>query len=219
MAIIDPKEQDPAKVSRIIHPDQSPDAIAARKLATRQNIENNPVFQAIMDENKRMRKDMSMLAGQMKAITTRFHAVMDYLSKTGVLLNQPLDEEGFADGPPITPDEAQVAFWDGLKQHNIVDMPAYGIEAYLAEHMRLGDFITQIGQVQLQHGATMEEMIEKAREFNSEPRRLVKVRGDHFGLDAWLNENPNELSDEEQEALAKEFGLAKMDDEEPIAEE
>jgi hypothetical protein len=215
MTIIDPKETDPKKISRIIRPDEDPATMAARRLAARESIENNPIFQAIMEENKRMRKDMAMLAGQMKALTTRFHAVMDYLSKSGILLNQPLDEEGFADGPPVTPDEAQVKFWDTLD----VDMPAYGIEAFLAEHMRLGDFITQIGQVQLQHGATMEEMIEKAREFNNDPRRLVQLRGDHFGLDAWLNENPNNLSEEEQEALAKEFGLAKMDDEEPEQEE
>ena len=215
MAIIDPKETDPSKISRIIHPDQSPDAMAVRALTKQQNVENNPVSQALAEENKRMRKDMSMLAGQMKALTTRFHAVMDYLSKCGILLNQPLNEEGFADGPPITPDEAQVPFWDSID----VQLPTYGIEAYLAEHMRLGDFITQIGQVQLQHGATMEEMIEKAREFNSEPRRLVQLRGDHFGLDAWLNENPEGLSEEEQEALAQEFGLAKVDDEEPITEE
>ena len=216
--IIDPKDVDEKKVSRIIDPNMSPDAMAARALANKQNMESNPLFQAMKQENERMRKDVGMLAGQLRAVTTRLHAILDYFTKSGLLLSQDMDDEGFAAGEPFTPDEAADKLFERLVDEGILgSLPQYGIEAYLAEHMRLGDFIVQIGQAQMSGAVSMAEVIEKAREFNSEPRRLVQVRGDAFGLPVYLNENPDELSEEELDALGAEFGLIKFD--EPEEEE
>jgi hypothetical protein len=217
MAIRDPKDN----ISRIIDPNLSPDAVAVRGLANQQAMENNPIFKVLKADNERMRTDMRMLANQLRSLTTRFHAILDYFTNCGVMLEQELDAEGFAVGAPYSPKGCSTQIWEGLVDSGYVTMPAHGIEAYLAEHIRLGDFIVQVNQAQIARAVSMEEIIEQAREFNGDLRRLVQVKGDSFGLTEYLNANPDGMTEEELDALGAEFGLEKKDDkeEEPITDE
>jgi hypothetical protein len=212
---------DPKNVSRIINPNMSPDARAVRGLAQQQAVESNPIFIALKKDNERQRDDMRMLANQLRSLTTRFHAFIDYLSKSGIMLSQELDDEGFPIGSPFSDKESTTRLWENLVDEGLITMPSYGIEAYLAEHIRLGDFIVQINQAQIAKAVSMEEVIEQCREFNSNPRRLTQIRGDAFGLLEYLNDNPDKLSDDELGVLGLEFNLAKHvnEDEEPITEE
>lgn len=217
MAIHDPKNT----VSRIIDPNMSPDAMAARALASQQQVENHPIFKAMKTQNEKMREDMLMLANQMRSLTTRFHAILDYFTKCGLMLTQEIDEKGMPVGEPHSPAESSTMIWENLVETGLTTMPTYGIEPFLAEHIRLGEFIVQVNQAQLARAVEMPEVIKQCREFNAEESRLVQIRGDAFGLAEYLNTNPDEMTEEELDALGVEFGLAKQEElkEELIAEE
>jgi hypothetical protein len=217
MPITDPK--DVPNLSRIINPNETPEARAVRGLANQQAVEANPIFVALKKDNERMRDDMRMLANQLRSLTTRFHAFIDYLIRSGIMLEQKLDKEGFPVGDPYSAKDSSPMFWENLVDEGLTTMPKYGVEAYLAEHIRLGDFIVQVNQAQIAKAVTMEEVIEQCREFNADPHRLTYIRGDAFGLLEYLNDNPDELTDEELAKLGLEFRLAKHEDEEPITEE
>lgn len=65
---------------------------------------------------------------------------------------------------------------------------------------------------------TMRDAVNEAIKFNSDENALVKIPATSFGLVDWLNENPDNLSDEELESIGNEFGL-KMEKGEKETEE
>jgi hypothetical protein len=59
---------------------------------------------------------------------------------------------------------------------------------------------------------TMAEVVELIRNFNTAPGRILPIVGIEFGLDRYLSSNPDDLSEEECDALAAEFGLQKREE-------
>jgi len=167
------------------------------------NQQSNPLFPIV----ERMRGDMGRLMQQSKSTAIRLNAVMDYLGYLGVFLTQEMDEEGFPGGPTKTPKDAEFKLFDILYDKGIIsDWPEYGFDAFFIEHHKLSDVVMLIGQARAQ-GTSMKEIIETVREFNAEPRRITKIRGEQIGLVEYLNENPDNLSEEEITNLASEFNL------------
>jgi hypothetical protein len=195
-------------------PGQAPgaDDVAAQQVAAEQQLKNHPFFRMI----SQLEQQGQMLAMQNRVLASRFNGLMDYLNHVGLLLTQPLSKEtGLVDldVTPKTADGAEFFFFEDLVAEGVLgEMPKYGLERFIEEHVAHGHFMSEVNEGLMNHSINMDDAITKAREFNANPRRMRKVTGDQFQLPQWLTTNPDELSEEELDALAKEFGLAKHEE-------
>ena len=198
---------------KIIMPGQSPgaDDVAAQQVAAEQQLKNHPFFRMI----SQLETQGQMLAMQNRVLAARFNGLMDYMNSVGLLLSQSLDPvTGLVDDsvPPVTPEGAEIRLFEDLVAEDVLlALPSKGLERFIEEHVAHGHFMSEVNEG-LQNGQKMEDVIETARTFNANPRRLRKVNGDQFQLPQWLTKNPDELPEEDLDALAAEFGLTKHDE-------
>jgi hypothetical protein len=199
---------------KIIMPGQAPgaDDIAAQQVAAENQLKNHPFFRMI----SQLEQQGQLLAMQNRVLASRFNGLMDYLNHVGLLLTQPLDKDtGLVDDtvPPQTAEGAVSCFFEDLVVEGVLgEMPKYGLERFIEEHVAHGHFMSEVNEKLMNGTYKMEDAIEHAREFNANPRRFRKVNGDQFQLPQWLTANPDGLEEEELDALAKEFGLAKHEE-------
>ncbi|RLC98448.1 MAG: hypothetical protein DRI65_18240 [Chloroflexota bacterium] len=133
---------------------------------------------------------------------------MDYLGYIGIFLTQELDAMGCPDGPTSTPLSCTNQIFEGLVAEGLINgMPEYGFDAFFVEHQKLSDVLIMFNQARHQGSASMKEIIDAAREFNNDPKRITKIRGEQIGLVDYLNTNPDNLSEEDVVALGEEFEL------------
>ena len=159
-------------------------------------------------ELKRVKDDMVRMMQQAKATAIRLNAVMDYLGHIGLFLTQELDDMGFPVGETTTSLECENKIFEGLVDEGIINrMPTYGFDAFFVEHQKLSDMLIMLNQARYQGNVTMTEVIDAARAYNDDPKRLTKIRGEQFGLVEYLNDNPDSLSEEKVVDLGGEFGL------------
>ena len=160
------------------------------------------------EELKRVKGDVLRMMQQSKATAIRLNAVMDYLGYIGLFLTQEIDESGFPAGPTSTPLDSVNHLFEGLIDAGIINhMPAYSFDAFFIEHQKISDVLIMLNQARLTGTAKMSEVIDAARSFNEEPKRITKLRGEQIGLVEYLNDNPDKLPEEEVVALGAEFQL------------
>lgn len=202
MNINDPKNASPEDVKRIIT-GSGADHAAAR-MVQGQGAQRNPYE----EKQKLMAQDMGRMLQQSKATAVRLNAVMDYFGYLGMFLTQELDEQGYPVGPASTPPNCPFKIFEGLIDAGVIsEMPAYGFDAFFVEHNKLSDVLIMLNTAFVKGQATMTEVLESAREFNSDPQRITKIRGDQIGLRGYIEHNPDKLSDEELLALGVEFEI------------
>jgi hypothetical protein len=193
MSINDPKRF----VKKIVTPGE-----AAHQAAL--GLQGNPQG----EELKRVKDDMVRMMQQSKATAIRLNAVMDYMGYIGMFLTQELDEKGFPNGPTSTPLSCSNMIFEGLVDKGLIScMPEYGFDAFFVEHQKLSDVLILLNQARHQGNATMKDLIGAAREFNDDPKRITKIRGEQIGLVEYLNTNPDKLIMDDVVALGKEFEL------------
>jgi len=206
---------------KIIMPGQAPgaDDIAAQNVAAEQQLKNHPFFRMI----SQLERQGQLLAMQNRVLASRFNGLMDYLNHVGLLLTQPLSPDtGLVDDtvPPTTSAEAVIHLFEDLVAEGVLgELPAMGLERFIEEHVAHGHFMSSVNDGLMNGGKTMDDAIAEAREFNANPRRLRKINGDQFQLPEWLTTNPDELSEEELDALAKEFNLSKATETAEVSQE
>ncbi len=162
----------------------------------------------VAEELERVKSDMVRMMQQAKATAIRLNAVMDYLGHLGLFLTQELDEMGFSVGEPFTPLECTNKIFEGLVDQDVISgMPEYGFDAFFVEHQKLSDMLIMLNQARYQGSVSMTEIIKTARDYNNDPKRITKIRGEQFGLVEYLNDNPGNLSGDDVAALGVEFGL------------
>lgn len=160
------------------------------------------------EELKRVKGDMVRMMQQSKATAIRLNAVMDYMGYIGLFLTQELDEKGFPNGPTSTPLSCTNQIFEGLVDEGLINcMPEYGFDAFFVEHQKLSDILILLNQARYQGNATMTDLLGAAREFNDDPKRITRIRGEQIGLVEYLNENPDKLSEDDVVALGEEFEL------------
>lgn len=201
------KMRDPNKVqnrSGVVLPGSGNVESAVMDAQREKAIRQNPVFKMIED----MRKDMGQMAAQTRDFATRFHALLDMMTAAGLILTQDLDEEGFGiPGTVRSPDDSPLLF-ETLKEMEIISaMPEYGYEAYFVEHSKMLGLTMNVQRGLMTGALTTEQGIQLIRDFNAEEKRIHKISGGQFGLDDYLNGNPDNLSDDEIKALAEEFNM------------
>ena len=216
MSVRDPKDVR-NRGGRIVLPgEQRADEVAARKYRAEEALKSHPFYHMI--EN--LRQDQVQLVTMVRGMKARFNALVDYLNDNGFLVTQPQDPEtGLVSDTvdPATPPQSEMLF-DHLIDHGILEkMPKYGLERYIEEYLQHDSVMHRIA-ISRQHGGGMDKVLDLVREFNNNPRRLRKVTGEQFGLHMYLYNNPDNLSDEELEAIANEFGLQKVDETEQLEE-
>lgn len=199
------KLRDGGKGNRVITPNSEGERMAVQQLQREQAIRSNPLF-GIMEK---MKEDMQQLAIQNREITMRLHAVLDFLVDAGILLHQDLDEKGFGiPGTVATRSEATVSPFQALVDKGILDsMPNRGFEAYFVEHSKIAQLLFNLQRGIMVGALKMDRVLEMVRGFNEEEGRIHKIRGEQFGLDQYLNANPDNLPEEEIIALAEEFEM------------
>lgn len=160
------------------------------------------------EELERVKGDMVRMMQQSKATAVRLNAVMDYMGHIGMFLTQDLDEQGCPCSPTSTPLGCFNMIFEGLLDKGVIsEMPKYGFDAFFVEHQKLSDVLIMLNQARLHGTATMTQMLEAAREFNKDPKRITKIRGEQIGLVDYLNTNPDNLSEDDIVALGEEFEL------------
>ncbi len=183
--------------------------MALEQMQIENAIKGNPLFPMVAE----IKQHNKHLMAQNRSLTIKLQALMDYLAHVGILLHQDLDDDGFPDGVPYSPD---YKLFEALAESSTVniELPTYGFTTYYIEHEKRTVFLIEL-MTQLQQGvAQMDKVLELVRNFNAEPGRIVPIAGVEFGLDGYLTHNPDNLSDEECDAIAAEFGLAKSETEE-----
>jgi hypothetical protein len=207
MTIRDPK---------IIRPGSEAEAAAVRAFSQEQSMKHNPLYPRI----QALEEQFKLLVQQNRALTSRYHALMDYLSSIGLFVAQHMDSEGYVVAEETFTLSEYPPLFEGLVEKGVLKaMPSYSLEAYLAEHLRMGEMLIQFSYGINRGLSTMKDVIETVRAYNADPRRIIPIKGTHFQLDAYLAANPDSLSDEELDALAAEFGLYRVEEEEPNANE
>jgi len=216
------KMRDPKNVQnrggKVVLPGASNVDAAVMDSQREQALRQNPIFKMIED----MRKDMGQLAAQTRDFATRFHALLDMMTAGGLVLTQDLDAEGFGiPGTVRSPDDSPLLF-ETLKEMEVIsDMPEYGYEAYFVEHSKMLGLTMNVQRGLMSGALTAEQGIQLVRDFNAEEGRIHKISGGQFGLDSYLNSNPDNLTDEQITELAEEFNMPyeQVPDEEPEAPE
>jgi hypothetical protein len=187
----------------------SGEQMALEQMQIENAIKGNPLFPMVAE----IKQHNKHLMAQNRSLTIKLQALMDYLAHVGLLLHQDLDDDGFPSGEPYSPD---YKLFEALAESSAVDieLPTYGFTTYYIEHEKRTVFLIEM-MTQLQQGIkTMVEVLDMVRNFNTEPGRIVPIAGVEFGLDGYLTHNPDNLPEEECEAIAAEFGLAKSETEE-----
>jgi hypothetical protein len=195
------------KDPKIIMPGQrSGDAerMAVEQIQMENALRANPLFPIVAE----MRQQMKQLIAQNRSLTIRLQALMDYLSHTGIILHQEIDNDGIPQGEPTSPFDYK--FFDQLIEDGAVkQMPTYGYSAYYVEHEQRAIFLIEMMQLLTEGIKDMKEILDFVRNFNALPGRILPIAGIEFGLDKYLTQNPDKWSDEECDAVAAEFGLQK----------
>ena len=201
------KMRDPNKVQSrggVVLPGSGNVESAVMDAQREQALRQNPLFKMMED----MRKDMAQLAAQSRDNATRFHALLDMMAACGTVLTQDLDEDGFGiPGTVRSPDDSPMLF-EALKDMKLIaEMPEYGYEAYFVEHSKMLGLTMNVQRGLMTGALTAEQGIQLVRDFNAEEGRIHKVTGLQFGLDGYLNTNPDNLTDEQIKELAEEFNM------------
>lgn len=202
------KMRDPKKVQnragKVVLPGAGNVDAAVMSAQREQALRSNPLFKMIED----MRRDMSQMAAQIRDQATRFHALLDMNTAAGLILTQDLDNEGFGvPGTVRSPDDSPMLFESLVSGGLLTEMPEYGYEAYFVEHSKMLGLTMNVQRGLMTGALTPEQGIQMVRDFNAEEGRIHKISGGQFGLDGYLNANPDNLSDDEVRALAEEFNM------------
>jgi hypothetical protein len=174
---------------------------------------NNPLVK-LMEQTRR---ETQLIAQQNRAITDRLHALMDYLIEIGILTANGVTDDGAVDKDALPTAQGKTDFFaaldEVLESNGIPTVsPTNGFDRWLEEHVLLSEATLAINENLHQKRQTMAEALDTVRAFNSEPGRMREISGANIGLPQYLTMNPDMLSDEEQMALAQEFGLVKIDE-------
>lgn len=173
------------KPSKILTPGQAQaDDAAAQHMAMLQRNPLWPLMEQALKDIKQMKAEMSGLMNKHNMVGAMVNAMVDFFTEQGILDPVELKDEDHT-----------------FHQHvqNQIEMMQF------LPHV-VG--MVQMGQME------MAECLEEVRQFNAMESRIKQVRGDQFNLHVWLSENPDKLSEEALQALADEFGLVMMSDEE-----
>jgi len=189
--------------SKVITPEQFREKVEANAQGGTVNpFSNNPMIEKMEQQEKLI----GSLHHQLMSLVTRFHAVLDYLSHAGILLNEEMQEDG---SKRKTMDQGAMNIFEvaGLAQE---DWPE-SYDAWVIEHDNITQVIMYLNKARMEGRLNMTDIIEKAREFNTADNRLRKLTGNEFGLDGYLMLNPDNMEEDSLSELAKEFGLVKLD--------
>ena len=216
MSIRDPKrvQTRAGGPQRIVRPGETPgvDDVAVHQMKMEEAMRNNPMVKLV----ESMRQELHQVAKQNRAITDRLHALMDYLIETGILTANGVLEDGTVDKTAV-PTTQGVDFFGALDEvleaNGIPTVsPVNGFDRWLEEHVKMSEATLVINENIHQGIQTMSEALQTVRAFNSEEGRLREISGANIGLPQYLTANPDMLSEDEQMALATEFGLVKIEE-------
>jgi len=191
------------ETGKVITPEQFRQKVEANSAGGTVNpFSNNPLMEKIDQQDKLI----GSLHHQVMSLTTRFHAMLDYMSHAGMLLNESLDPDGTR---TKVMDQGVMNIFEvaGLPKAEWPD----SYDRWVEEHDNLTQVMVYLNKSRMEGRLNMNDVIEKAREYNNEEGRLRKMVGNEFGLDGYLALNPDTLDEEALLKLANEFGLVKMD--------
>jgi len=189
--------------SKVITPEQFRNKVEANAQGGTVNpFSNNPMLEK-MDQQEKL---IGSLHHQIMSLTTRFHAMLDYMSHAGLLLN----EEKLADGST-----KKIMDQGVMNIFTVAGLPEEewpnSYDTWVIEHDNITQVIMYLNKTRMEGRLNMTDIIEKAREFNAVEGRLRKLTGNEFGLDGYLMLNPDNLEEGALGELAAEFGLIKLD--------
>lgn len=198
MKVKDPK--------RIIMPGEATDVdFAVNELRAKEQLERNPMFQMLTH----MQQQLSQTMAQQQVLLIRLQALTDYMAQSGLLLHQDLDETGKPISEPYTPNMAKAKIFEALVDDNTISLPTYGYTTYFAEYSIRTKFVAQLMGMVNQNQISFKDAIKHIEDFNNEPGRLAPISGMEFGLPTYLEQNPDNLSEEELDVIAAKFKLRK----------